>query len=59
MIPTKYFELCRRHSRLVKAKRIVKRCKSNTVSNIKQKILFRQETGFMPQDYIDQFDKKD
>ena len=58
MTPTQYFELCQRHSRLVNARKIVKHCKTNTVANIKQKILFKQETGFMPQEYLDRFDKK-
>lgn len=58
MTPTRYFWLCQRHSRLVKARKIVKHCKSNTVANIKAKILFKQETGFMPQEYLDRFDKK-
>lgn len=57
MTPTQYFELCQRHSRLVKARKIVKHCKTNTVANIKAKIMFKQETGFMPQDYIDRFGK--
>ncbi|MCT3602240.1 hypothetical protein EFS28_09775 [Lactobacillus acidophilus] len=57
MTPISYFERCLRHSRLAKAKKLVER-NTNSVGSIKRMIKFRAETGFMPQDYIDQFEKK-
>lgn len=59
MTPVEYFQRCQRHSRIKKARRIVEHCTSNSVGDIKQKILFKQETGFMPQDYLDRFDNKE
>ena len=59
MTPVEYFQRCQRHSRIKKARQIVEHCTSNSVGDIKQKILFKQETGFMPQDYLDRFDNKE
>lgn len=57
MAPINYFEGCLRHSRLALAKQLIKR-NNNSAGKIKEMLKFRAETGFMPKDYIDRFDKK-
>lgn len=58
MTPTEYFARCQRHSRIIKARQLEKYCSDNSVGSIKQKILFKQQTGFMPKEYLKRFDRK-
>ena len=55
MTPKQYYKLRKHHALLEEAKKLDK-LEADKVVNIKRFIAFKQESGMMPEEYIEEYD---
>lgn len=56
MTPKQYYELRQHHEHVKRAKYLVKHCRTNRVVDLTKIIAFKQETGMLPEDYIERYE---
>lgn len=55
MTPKQYEELRKHHQHLKQAEYLIKHSKAKNAANMIKRIAFKQETGMLPEEYIERY----